>query len=465
MREKLHYNDTVDYLYSLQKYGIKLGLENSHRLMNILGNPQESFHSIHIAGTNGKGSTSAMIAGILKENGFRVGLYTSPHLVSFTERIRVNNKEITKQEVVELTEEIRAKMMQDTRCKIQDGRIKNHESCIMHSESGLNPTFFEFATAMAFLYFKRKKVQWAVVEVGMGGRLDATNVLLPVICVITNIGLDHTEFLGKDIPEIAFEKAGIIKTGVPVVTAATQPAALKVIKEKAEASGSQVHLYGKDFKGILTSMDPAHIEFDYIGYKDYSNLYLSLTGRHQLPNAAIAIRVCEILTEKGFLIYEDAIRRGLSTLNFEGRLELVCRIPPIILDGAHNPPAAEVLATAMKELFPQGRIILIAGIMKDKDIEGILKPLTHISQRIILTRPRGERAASPEILKGCIKDLFRTKNSEPPIMTTNTVAEAIRIAKTLYQEGDVILVTGSFYTTGEAKEVLGHSGVFSQLRE
>lgn len=440
MKNSSQFTESVDYLYSLQRYGIKLGLENSLRLMDILGNPHESFHSIHIAGTNGKGSTSAMIASMLKENGFRVGLYTSPHLVSFTERIKVNGVPISEYDVIRLVAYIR--------------------NAIAHTD--IKPTFFEFATAMAFFYFASEKIDWAVVEVGMGGRLDATNVLTPKICVITNISLDHTEFLGKSIPEIAFEKAGIIKAGVPVVTATTQPDALKVIKERAESSNSQVHLYGKDFKSILASMDSIHIEFDYMGYKDYSNLCLPLTGRHQLPNTSIAIRVCEILTKKGFPVYEDAIYKGLSTLNFEGRLECVSQSPYILLDGAHNPEAAEALAITMKELFPEGKVILIAGIMKDKDIEGILKPLTNISQTVILTKPIGERAASPEKLKECVKNLHC---SEPVLLTSSTVSEALELAKRLWKEGDVILVTGSFYTTGEAKEALGHSGVLSQLRE
>jgi len=455
VKNSSQFTDTVDYLYSLQRYGIKFGLENSYRLMDILGRPHESFHSIHITGTNGKGSTSAMIAGILKENGYRVGLYTSPHLVSFTERMRINGVPISESRVTELTRYIR--------------------NAIAHTD--LKPTFFEFVTAMAFYYFACEKIDWAVVEVGMGGRLDATNVIMPEVSVITNISLEHTEFLGKTIPEIAFEKAGIIKANVPVVTAVTQPSALRVIKERAEVSGSQVHLYGEDFEGTLTCMDNTHLRFNYKGYSDYRNLSLSLTGRYQLLNASVAIRVCEVLTVKGFLIYKDAIYKGLSSLNFEGRLEWVSHTPPIILDGAHNPQAAESLANAMKELFPKKKVILVTGIMKDKDIEGILKPLIDISEKVILTKPKGERAASPEELKDSIRKLqtpsplvgegvlSEQKLRPRLIATTTTVAQALELAKTLWKEEDVILVTGSFYTTGEAKEVLGQSGVLSQLRE
>lgn len=438
------FNETIAYLYNLRKHGIKLGLENPRKLMSILGNPHNSFHSIHVAGTNGKGSTSAMIAEILKEGRFRVGLYTSPHLVNFTERIRINGIPISEHDVISLTAYIR-------------NAIANTD---------INPTFFEFVTAMAFYYFACKQIDWAVVEVGMGGRLDATNVLLPQVSVITNIGLEHTEFLGESIPNIAFEKAGIIKPATPLITAVTQPEALEVIKDKTESFGSEMHLYGRDLRGILTLMNERHIEFNYSGYKNYTNLSLPLTGRHQLLNASIAIRVCEILMQKGYPICEEAIYKGLSCLNFEGRLEWVSKKPPIIIDGAHNPEAAKTLATAIKELFPAKRFILIIGIMNDKDIEGILKPLIDISHTVILTRPKGKRPATPQRLK---KHLLSLPQSSMPesllIKTTTSLVEAIELARILHEEGDIILITGSFYTAGEAKEVLGQKGVLSQLRE
>ncbi len=433
-----NYNQTVNYLYGLQRHGIKLGLENPGQLMNILGEPQKSFQSIHIAGTNGKGSTAAMIASLLKECGFKVGLYTSPHLVNFTERIRINGIPISESDVIRLTAYMRKAI----------GRIN------------ITPTFFEFVTAMAFYYFACEKIDWGVIEVGMGGRLDATNVLLPDVSVITNISLDHTEFLGKNIPAVTFEKVGIIKAGIPVVTAVTEPVALEIVEGLAKFLGSDTHLYGRDFEGEITSIDSKHIEFNYKGYKNYDNLSVLLPGRHQLYNASSAIRVCEILMQKGLPVREEAINSGLSNLDFEGRFEWVSQTPPIILDSAHNPEAARALADAVKEFFPEAskRIILIIGIMRDKDIKGIFEPLRHISREIILTQPQGERAASPE---DSMRDLSGFTGA---VKITKTVAEAIGAAKTLWQEGDVILVTGSFYTTGEAKEVLGQ-GSFSLLRE
>ncbi|MBI5195815.1 MAG: bifunctional folylpolyglutamate synthase/dihydrofolate synthase [Nitrospirae bacterium] len=436
------FNDSVDYLYGLQMFGIKFGLENSLRLTGILGNPANSFRTIHVAGTNGKGSTSAIIASVLKGNGFKTGLYTSPHLVSFTERISINGYLIPEHEVIRLTSYIRDVI----------------------ANTGMKPTFFEFVTAMAFYYFASNGVEWAVIETGMGGRLDATNVILPEASVITNIGIEHVEFLGASIPEIASEKAGIIKPAVPVVTAVTQPEALKVINDRARDSGSDVHLYGRDFEGAIISMDETHIEFDYKGYKNYNGLSLPLAGKHQIYNASLALRVCEILMQKGVMINEAAIYSGLAGLNFEGRLERVSQTPPVILDGAHNPEAAKLLALTMKELFHGKKIITITGIMKDKDIAGILKPLVEISETIILTKPKGERAASPERLKECVENLQLSGNHKT-VMITGSTAEALDLAKAIWKEGNIILVTGSFYTTGEAKEALGHKGVLSHLRE
>lgn len=438
------YNNTVDYLYNLQKHGIKLGLGNSERLMELLGEPQKSFRSVHIAGTNGKGSTSAIIASILKESGLKVGLYTSPHLVSFTERIRINNKEIAEHEVVELTNKIRNIM-------------QNAPSLTLPLNSELNPTFFEFVTAMAFYYFALNKVDWCVVETGMGGRLDATNVILPDVSIITNIGLDHTEFLGESISDIATEKAGIIKQGVPIVTAADNPEALKILEEVTKNRGSRIHTYGKDFKSTLKSMDDKHIVFDYSSSgltarldsakragqsgssssgdnicRQYSNLNLPLSGKYQLYNASLAIRACEILMPGYICISDEAVRSGLSNLIFEGRLERISQSlpngqagPPIIIDSAHNPEAARALSDAVREIFPQPKkITLIAGIMRDKDIKEVLKPLIRISDVVILTKPKGERAASPERLKESLEELRNEENNPPP--PTASVCEAKR---------------------------------------
>lgn len=447
------YNETENYLYGLQKHGIKFGLKNSRGLMGILGEPQKSFRSVHIAGTNGKGSTASIIASILRETGFKVGLYTSPHLISFTERIKVNNSPVLESDVIRLVSFIRKAI----------------------TNADINPTFFEFVTAMALYYFAHKKVDWAVVEVGMGGRLDATNILLPDVSVITNISLEHREFLGESLSAIAAEKAGIIKPSVPVVTAATHHEALKVLEGTARDLKSEIHVIDRDFKGTLSSMNEGHIVFDYTGInplsksrKEYRNLALRTSGRHQVLNASVALRTCEVIESKGLIISDEAVKNGLLNSDFSGRLEWISRTPPVLIDSAHNPEAAAVLADTVKEIFLSKKIILIMGIMNDKDIEGILKPLIQISDVIILTKPKGERAASPEKLEEGIKSLGKKGSvnlRSATILTTGTVVEAIELAKTICRNDQIILVTGSFYTTGEAKEILGQTGVFANLRE
>jgi dihydrofolate synthase/folylpolyglutamate synthase len=436
------YDAIVNYLYSLQKHGIKFGLANTIQLMNILCEPHKSFNSVHIAGTNGKGSTSAAIASILQENGYKVGLFTSPHLVSFTERIQINNMQIKESEVIEIASMI-------------------HDSM---PGTDLNPTFFEFVTAMAFYYFSKNNVDWAVVETGMGGRLDATNVIHPQVSVITNISLDHREFLGNNIAEIAYEKGGIIKPGIPVITSAEMPDAVKLLSNIAKDRGSELHVYGKDFGGSLLKMDSKQIFFDYAGFKNYSGLSMSLTGRYQIFNACTAIRAIEILREKGFFISDHSIKNGLINVKLEGRLEQVSESPPIIIDGAHNPEAARNLADSVRELFPGKKIILVAGIMDDKDIKGILQYLIEIAESVILTKPGYERSASPEKLAETIKRLKKNRIPES-ITTTASVSDALELAKTNCREDNIILVTGSFYTTGEVKETLGYKSTLSKLRE
>src|SRR4030043_714236 len=272
----MSYSDTINYIYNLQKHGTKFGLSNITRLVSIFGNPHESFLSVHVAGTNGKGSTSAFIASLLKVSGLKVGLFTSPHLVSFTERIRVNSEEITEYEVMSLTEEIRGKVVD------------------------FSPTFFEVVTALAFLYFQRKRIDIAVIEVGMGGRLDATNILMPEVSVITRIDYDHREYLGDTLSEIAYEKAGIIKDSKPVVISSQAPDVLEVIEAKAKEKNSEVYLYGRDFSAVLKREDPSGICFDYFGGDsfDIHDLYLPLIGEHQMQNATVAIKAVELINER-----------------------------------------------------------------------------------------------------------------------------------------------------------------------
>ena len=451
---KKDYEDSIAYLYGLQKYGIKLGLENTIRLLSLLNNPQNSFRSIHIAGTNGKGSTAVMIASILRAAGFRVGLFTSPHLVSFTERIRVDNVEIRESEVVELTQEIRSIIpgSQSSQAANQD-----MSQTTLRDQQSFLPTFFEFVTALGFLYFRRKGVEWAVVETGMGGRLDATNILVPAVSVITNISYDHREFLGQTIREISGEKAGIIKKGVPVVSSAQEAEVIEVITKRAAEMGSSLHVYGKDFFSRPHTIDKHGITFSYEGGEQMNDLRISLTGLHQVENASLAIRAIEVGMKKG-VIPSYAIREGLAHAQWPGRLELIenkgCTYDYLI-DGAHNPSASRALANSLKKYFVPfyEKIVLIMGVMTDKDMEAMMKPLLPLASEVIFTAPEYERAASPVRLAEYANALGFSAR------VNDSVKTSMELARELAGKGPqktLIVITGSFYTIGEAKGALGH---------
>ena len=449
-----NYRAALDYLYSLQKFGIKLGLENIRKLLAALGNPERAFNfnCVHVAGTNGKGSTSAAIASIIRASGKKTGLFTSPHLMDFTERIKIDGDEITEEETVRLALEIKNVIE----------KVKNLQ--------GLKPTFFEFVTAMALLYFRERNVEWAVLETGMGGRLDSTNVVTPAVSVITPVGIDHKEFLGQSLKEIAFEKAGIIKREVPVVLGPQKKEALEIFSETAAYNSSALYLYGRDFGAAIKSSSAEGVEFDFFcsgadshrghdGRQGLSGLFSPLAGDYQAANAAAAVMAAHIA---GF--HDDAdIRAGLSKVALPGRLELVSHSPEIRLDGAHNPEAAQALAGALKKfMLPAGRkLVLVLGIMGDKDMKGIMSALLPLASKTIFTAPAYGRAASP----GELEKLSRSMGYRE-VICADSVAKAIAEAKELAAPEDLILITGSFYTAGEAKTVLkGQAGKFSRLRE
>jgi dihydrofolate synthase/folylpolyglutamate synthase len=440
----MSYQETIDYLFGLQKHGIKFGLSNSIQLMGLMGDPQRRFHSVHIAGTNGKGSTASFLASMLRAAGYRVGLYTSPHLVSFTERIRINGVPVTEERVVGLAERVRA-------------RYEN----VRFAEGGpLTPTFFEVTTAMAFTCFAEERVDIAVVEAGMGGRLDSTNVVDPLVSVITNIDLEHTEFLGTTVVMIASEKAGIIKPGVPVVTGAVQPEVLAVIEQQARLAGSPVFRMPQDFGAEQATAGPEQ-EFDYRGiFARLPRLRIVMLGRHQVDNACIALAAAECIGKAGMKIPEAALRAGLADAVWEGRLERVARSPDIYLDGAHNPASAQVLADALRDLKRSyRRMVLVVGILKDKDYRGILDRLVPLADRVVVTRPNYSRALDTASLAAEISTL----NSD--VASTGSVAEAIDLARRETARDDLIIITGSLYTVGDARAALKPGDGSGLLRE
>lgn len=425
--------ESHDYLFSLQWHGIRPGLRTISSLMRRLDHPHLRFPSVHIAGTNGKGSTAAMIASILQTGGYRIGLYTSPHLIDFSERIRINGIPIPDEKVEELIERGRR------RCE------------------GLSPTFFEFTTAMALLCFADEKVDLAVVEVGMGGRCDATNILRPEVSVITNIDYDHRQYLGSTLAQIAREKAGIIKRGTPVVTGITRPSALRVVERISRERGSALYRLGREFSVSVSS--PAR--FSYYGTTiSLSGMRCPLPGIHQMSNAAYALATVELLHNRGFGVKREALRRGLASVCWEGRGEVISTRPLILLDGAHNPAAAQALASYLKELraVTPGKLLLIIGILKDKEIPGIFKALVPLADEVVLTQADHERAAPVSSLLGWVKRY-------PVRVTIRTqVLDALIYARSVASPSDILCVTGSFYVVGEARAFLIGRGVPSPIR-
>lgn len=435
------YRETIEYLYALQKHGIKLALSNSIALMALMRSPHRKFRSVHVAGTNGKGSTASFIATMLQAAGYRVGLYTSPHLVSFTERIRINTVPVTEATVVELA-----------------GRVRDASR-----NAALNPTFFEVATAMAFTYFAEEGVDIAVIEVGMGGRLDSTNVITPLVSVITNIELEHTEFLGTTLTQIAGEKAGIIKEGVPVVTGALQQEVITVIEQQAAAQKTSAYRLSKDFMPAPLLSQGGQV-FDYRGIKtSYEKVRITMLGRYQMDNACLALAAIECLRSAGVTVDEAAMRRGLEQACWEGRLELVARRPDIYLDGAHNPASAHKLAATVREMKPAyRRIVLIIGILGDKDYQGIIAALAPLADHVVVTKPQYSRAMDVQALASEMRKLHGS------VETAETVVEAIAAAGKAASPDDLVLISGSLYVVGDARVVFhpeaNRSGLLSGLK-
>jgi len=438
------YQKTIDYLYGLQKHGIKLALSNSIALMALMDDPHRKFKSVHVAGTNGKGSTSAFIAAMLQAAGYRVGLYTSPHLVSFCERIRINNELISEAKVVELAARVRDAAQKDTGGE---------------GTGALNPTFFEVATAMAFTYFAEEGVDIAVIEVGMGGRLDSTNVVVPLVSVITNIELEHTEFLGTTLVEIAREKAGIIKRGTPVVTGAAQQEVVTIFEQDAAAQQNAVYRLSRDFAPTRITANDEQV-FDYNGItSSYEKVRLTMLGRHQVDNACLALAAIECLRTAGVAVDEAAARQGLLHASWAGRLELVERKPDIYLDGAHNPASAQTLAKTVRDMKPAyQRIVLIIGILGDKDYQGIISALLPLADHVVVTKPLYSRAMDVRALASEIRKLHGS------VETAETVEAAISLVRNMASPDDLVLITGSLYVVGDARALFcPGSGRFGAL--
>lgn len=423
------YPETLDYLFSLHRFGIKLGLEAITDILARLENPQRRYPTIHVAGTNGKGSSSAMLASILQATGYRVGLYTSPHLIDFRERIRVQGTDISEESACALIEQIR--------------RTANPLTTL---------TFFEFTTALAFLHFRNQHVDIAVVEVGMGGQFDATNVLSPIGALITGISFDHEAYLGDSLQMIAREKAGIITQKAPVVLGPMPEDILQIFEAQARKWLAPCFRMGQEFSLLETSATT----FTYQGPRwTIPGLQTNLLGRHQMVNATNALAVLETAVDGTYPISPSAIRTGLQDVRWRGRLEIVHRNPLLIVDGAHNLAGAQVLFDFLYSQIHDGagrKLILVVGMMRDKNLQGFLRIFIPLVDHLILTQPRMERAASVDELNQAIdrKDLV-------PCLLADSW-EAVCRAKDISDPADVICVTGSLFLVGEVLNRLTQPG-------
>ncbi|MFH1975896.1 MAG: folylpolyglutamate synthase/dihydrofolate synthase family protein [Pseudomonadota bacterium] len=421
--ENKDYKDCLDSMYGLRRFGIKLGLSTIKIVLSALGNPQNNYSCIHVAGTNGKGSVASALAAILQEAGYKTGLFTSPHLVTFNERIQVNHHLISNKNVVE-----------------SYNAVNN-----VHRGSR-EPTFFEFSTAMALYEFSKEKVDWAVIETGMGGRLDATNIIKPAITIITNISIEHKAYLGNTIEQIAGEKGGIIKKRTPVITGAKQKNAINVLKNIAAKKNAPFYLLGESFK----TRKNKNGTFTYHGMeKVWPDMRTGMSGVHQIENAALVLAASEILGEKIDLPVEQ-IRSGLFKNRWPGRLEIVSTSPCIILDGAHNLDAARTLSKFLSKEFYGRKITIIAGMLDDKPYPAMLKSILSVCSRAIFTKPVIDRALEPEALYEASKGIVKNIKIMPDIKS------AIDYAVKTASKDEVICITGSLYVVGEAKAIFSN---------
>ena len=428
----MNYKEAVRYLNSFIDYE-KIGyrdrqafkLDRMRCLARLFGNPENSFPAIHVTGTKGKGSIAAFTANILKEAGFNTGLYTSPHLVTPRERIKLNGEMINEHDFTYHAERIKRKLERE--------------------KLDFSPTFFEIYTILAFNYFKAKKINYAVIEVGLGGRLDATNIVSPLVAVISPISREHTLILGNTLEKIAREKSGIIKKGCVLVSAPQKEGALSVIRKKCKSLATPLVLIGKDidFKEIHHDCEKEVFNI-MVAPGEYRHCVSRLLGYHQIVNSSCAVGAIEALKKKGARVSEENIKKGIETTINPGRFEIISKNPYIVLDGAQNRESARALKETVKRNLAFKRLILVLGISKDKDMKGIAGELAPLADIIILTKAKIARAEDPHVIKALIKN----KNA----IVTHFVSNAVKKAEALAGSEDLILVTGSFFVIGEAKE-------------
>ena len=416
------YREAINYIHSIGWRGSKPGLTRIRELLAKLGNPQDDLKFVHVAGTNGKGSTCAMIESILRAAGYHTGLFISPYVYCFNERIQVDGQEIGDEELAELVDVIKpiAEAMEDL------------------------PTQFELITAAGMLYYKKKHCDIVVLEVGLGGELDSTNVIrTPEVAVITSIGLDHTAILGTSVIEIAMAKAGIMKEGGSVAICGRNREAMLVFQMKAEKVGANIYRPRYDSIEFKTRTDEKQV----FSYASYDDLELPLAGTYQLDNAALAITVAQILQEKGWDIPEEAVRKGLANVRWPGRFDIIHRKPTVLIDGSHNPQAIRVTMDTLRSVYGDKKIIFVTGVFADKDYRTMMTELTPLAKFFVATQPVGERGLDAETLAHTVEFMGRM-----PVKVEPVIADACAYAWENADKDDVICVIGSFSLVAPARE-------------
>ena len=430
---ELTYQEALNYLYSLTQSGIKLGLNNTSLLLQYFGEPQLHGRTIHIAGTNGKGSTAAMIESILSTSGYKVGLYTSPHLLDFRERVQINRKMIEKHQTLELITRIKSAV----------------------EELGIAITFFEFTTVLAFLYFNEQNTDINIIEVGLGGRLDATNLCQAEISIITSISRDHTQYLGEDLEQIAFEKASIIKESGTVFAHIPEEELFEVVNNLARKHSASLYRLGVDFQVALEAENEGSNTFSFKSDSwALNNLNLPLTGSFQRNNAGLALSACLKLKERGLKIEEKHLRKGLETVSWEGRLETVSSHPTVVLDCAHNEESVRNMTLELRENFKFSRCFVVLGLMQDKKIDEVIKILSQLGDHFSLVPINPPRGEAPDKLAEKLKIYNK------PSQVFATVSNALQAVKQIANQNDLICITGSIFLVAKAKEFFNDENTF-----
>lgn len=416
--------ETLQLIHQVDWTDKRPGLSRIRALLARLGNPQDQLRFIHIAGTNGKGSTAAMLSSVLQAAGYRAGLFTSPYITRFNERMRADGKMITDDELIELT-----------------ARVRPHLATLPEA-----PTEFEMITAIAFLYFLEKRCDVVVLEAGLGGRLDSTNVIrAPEAVILTAIGLDHTELLGDTIEKIAHEKAAIIKKGTSVVLSAQDEAVTRIVQERCMEEEAPLVVTDPTQWRVTAAWDG--LTFD---YRQRQGLLLRLFGAYQMQNAAAALDAIDVLVKKGFPIGEDAIRAGLANVSWPGRFEVLQRAPLLLLDGAHNPNGIAALAESLRLYFPGKKIVFVMGALKDKDYTSMIRMLVPLASRFITVTPQNARALSSAALRETILSVY-----DGEVTDAGEVKSGLDVMTRLCDENSVVCVCGSLYMVSEVRAYFG----------